>query len=77
MGTLLMKMKEFAANEGLTDVHFYKKWHRYDVYTAYPKDKENEDTIYILIEGDYIRYATPAETERFEEGHNVYNDLPR
>ncbi len=75
MGAILMKVKEFAASEGLTDVHFHKKWHRYDVYTAYKKG-DDDDVVYVLIDGDHIRYATAAESERFEEGHDVFNDLP-
>ena len=78
MGAILIKVREFAQSHGLIDVHFHKKWHKYDVYTAYKKDNEEDedDPIYILIEGDHIRYATDAETERFQEGHDVYNDLP-
>ena len=76
MGEILQKIKVFATKDGLTNVHFHKKWHRYDVYTAYKKVDESDELIYLLIDGDHIRYATPAETERFEEGHQVYNDLP-
>ena len=76
MGEILLKVREFAAKEGLTDVHFHKKWHRFDVYTAHKADDSTNDTIFILIDGNFIRYATPAETDRFEQGHQVYNDLP-
>lgn len=76
MGAIIMKVREFAASEGLIDVHFHKKWHRYDIYTAYKKGDDSDEPVYLLIEGDHIRYATPAETDRFEEGHHVYNDLP-
>ncbi len=77
MGVIIKKVREFAATEGLVDVHFHKKWHKYDVYTAYRKGEEADDPIYILIEGEHIRYATKSETERFIEGHDVYNDLPQ
>ena len=40
MGEILQKIKVFATKDGLTNVHFHKKWHRYDVYTAYKKVEE-------------------------------------
>ena len=71
-----MTVREFGASEGLIDVHFHKKWHRCDIDTASKKGDQSEEPVYLVIEGDHIRYATPAETDRVEEGHHVYNDLP-
>ncbi len=75
MGALELKAREFAEKHGLTHVRFHKKWHKYDVYTAM-NVKEGNSEIYFLLDDDEIRMATPFESERFKEGHNVRNDLP-
>lgn len=75
MGALEERARQFAAQHGLTQVRFHKKWHKFDVYTA-TRESDSEFPVYFLLDDDEIRMATPAESERFMQGHNVRNDMP-
>ncbi len=75
MGAIEIRAKAYAAQHGLTGVRFHKKWHKFDVYTAIDAN-DLDNLVYFLVDDDQIRMATPAETDRFIQGHHVVNDMP-
>ena len=75
MGAIEMRAKAFADEQGLTHVRFHKKWHTFDVYTAF-KQGDEDNLVYFLVDNDQIRMAPPADTDRFLQGHNVLINMP-
>ena len=75
MGAIEMRAKAFAAEHGLKEVRFHKRWHKFDIYTA-ESASEDSKRVYFLVDDEGIRMATPSESERFDEGHHVESTMP-
>ena len=75
MVALEVKAMAFAEENGLKDVRFYKRWHKFDIYIA-TRISDHKRPVFFLLDHEGIRLATESETERFLQGHNVESDMP-